>query len=186
MRNSFVFTKILLFILLLSVVGFRSSRFHQTTHNPFNGQFNGTPVIIVDKSDYELRIYDEDGWFATYPVVFGNKNKGDKMMEGDRKTPEGSFTIIIKRPHEKWAKMMLLDYPTPADEAKFKERKKKGLIPSNAKIGSGIGIHGTWLNDDKAIDLEQNWTNGCISLKRADIEELYHLIPLQTNVTIQY
>jgi lipoprotein-anchoring transpeptidase ErfK/SrfK len=81
---------------------------------------------------------------------------------------------------------MLLDYPTPADEAKFKERKKKGLIPSNAKIGSGIGIHGTWLNDDKAIDLEQNWTNGCISLKRADIEELYHLIPLQTNVTIQY
>ncbi len=32
-------------------------------------------------------------------------------MEGDRKT-EGTFKIASKRPHSKWNKIMLLDYPT--------------------------------------------------------------------------
>ena len=29
--------------------------------------------IIVDKSDYELKVYDDEGWYATYPIVFGSK-----------------------------------------------------------------------------------------------------------------
>src|ERR1700712_1940846 len=53
-----------------------------TTANPY--------YIIIDKSDYELKVYDEEGWYATYPVVFGGKDLGDKMKEGDRKTPNGS------------------------------------------------------------------------------------------------
>ncbi|HQX97160.1 MAG TPA: hypothetical protein PLF17_14725, partial [Chitinophagaceae bacterium] len=31
----------------------------------------GKVSIVVDKSDYELNIYDDIGWYATYPVVFG-------------------------------------------------------------------------------------------------------------------
>src|SRR5689334_13529893 len=49
--------------------------------------------IIIDKSNYELYVYDKEGWFATYPVVFGNSSLDDKKMEGDRNTPEGSFKI---------------------------------------------------------------------------------------------
>jgi murein L,D-transpeptidase YafK len=37
------------------------------------------------------------------------------MMQGDRKTPEGTFTIADKRIHNKWCRYMSLDYPTPAD-----------------------------------------------------------------------
>src|SRR5687768_11623976 len=54
----------------------------------------GTVRIVIDKSDYELRVYDEHGWFATYPVVFGNKSLDDKKMQGDRNTPEGTFRIL--------------------------------------------------------------------------------------------
>ena len=59
---------------------------------------------------------------------------------------------------------MLIDFPTKSDLEKFNQRKAKGLIPKNAKIGGGIAIHGTgptmiWQ------DLFQNWTNGCIALK---------------------
>src|SRR5690554_4949903 len=50
--------------------------------------------IIVDKSDYELHVYDAEGWYATYPVVFGNNSLEDKKMEGDRNTPEGEFKIV--------------------------------------------------------------------------------------------
>lgn len=145
----------------------------------------GTPYIIIDKSDYELQIFDDEGWYATYPVVFGSKDLNDKLMEGDRRTPEGSFRIASKRPHEKWDKMMLLNYPTPADIEKFNQRKARGIVPSNAKIGGGIGIHGTWPRDEMAVDRYQNWTNGCISMKREQVEEIYSLIPVGTNVTIR-
>jgi len=146
----------------------------------------GTPYIIVNKSEFELQVYDDEGWYATYPVVLGSKNLEDKMIEGDRKTPEGIYHIASKRPHEKWDKMMLLDYPTQADIQKFNQRKAQGLIPKSARIGGGIGIHGTWPRDDMAVDYMQQWTNGCISLKNDMIDELYNLAPIGTKVIINH
>src|SRR5215213_11655923 len=118
--------------------------------------------IVVDKSSYELYVYDAEGWFATYPVVFGNRSLEDKKMEGDRNTPEGSFKIVTKRVHEKWDRYMGLDYPTKESLAKFNDRKRRGEIPANASPGGGVGIHGTWPNDDFVIDCYKNWTNGCV------------------------
>jgi lipoprotein-anchoring transpeptidase ErfK/SrfK len=141
--------------------------------------------IVVDKSNYEMYVYDKLGWFATYPVVFGNNSLDDKKMEGDRNTPEGSFKIVNKRVHEKWDRYMGLDYPTAESLAKFNMRKRRGEIPSNASPGGGVGIHGTWPHDDYIIDNYKNWTNGCISLKNEDVEDLYSYVPIGTPVTIQ-
>lgn len=141
--------------------------------------------IVVDKSSYELYVYDAEGWFATYPVVFGNNSLDDKKMEGDRNTPEGSFKIVNKRVHDKWDRYMGLDYPTQESLARFNERKRKGEIPTSARPGAGIGIHGTWPNDDYIIDRYKNWTNGCVSLKNSDVEDLYSYIPIGTPVTIR-
>lgn len=141
--------------------------------------------IVIDKSSYELYVYDQKGWFATYPVVFGNSSLDDKKMEGDRNTPEGDFKIANKRVHEKWDRYMGLDYPTPASLEKFRLRKQRGEVPSNATPGGGVGIHGTWPHDDYMIDRYQNWTNGCISLKNEDVEDLYSYVPLGTPVSIR-
>jgi len=146
---------------------------------------NGTYLIVIEKSKYELSLYDDEGWYATYPVVFGNKDLRDKMREGDRETPEGSFTIISKKIHEKWDRFLMLDYPTKESYEKFNERKAKGLIPQNATIGGGVGIHGTWPREDYAVDRYDNWTQGCISMKNPDVEELYNLIPVGTKVEIR-
>jgi len=141
--------------------------------------------IVVDKSSYELYVYDADGWFATYPVVFGNNSLDDKKMEGDRNTPEGDFKIVNKRVHDKWDRYMGLDYPTQESIARFNERKRRGEIPASATPGAGIGIHGTFPHDDYIIDRYKNWTNGCVSLKNSDIEDLYSYIPIGTPVTIR-
>lgn len=145
----------------------------------------GAVKIVIDKSSYELYVYDSKGWFATYPVVFGNSSLDDKKMEGDRNTPEGSFRITGKRIHEKWDRFMALDYPTKESLEKFRERKQRGEIPASASPGGGVGIHGTWPHDDYMIDRYQNWTNGCISLKNEDIEDLYSYVPIGTPVIIQ-
>lgn len=179
--------KMLWFVLIapLSFFSFKAIDKRINNKSFFNYELNGVPYIIIDKSDYELKVYDDDGWYATYPVVFGSKNLGDKLMEGDRKTPEGSYKIVAKRPHDKWSKILLIDYPNATDIAKFNQRKLQGIIPVAGKIGGGIGIHGTWPRDEMAVDFFQNWTNGCVSMKREEILEVYRLIPVGTRVTIQ-
>jgi len=141
--------------------------------------------IVIDKRKYELSVYDAKGWYATYPVVFGNKTLEDKKMEGDRNTPEGTFHINQKNVHSKWYRFMGLDYPTKESLDKFNRRKERGEIPSWAKPGGSIGIHGTWPGEDYVIDRYENWTLGCISMKRADVQDLYSYVPVGTLVTIK-
>lgn len=144
-----------------------------------------TYTVVIDKSDYELKVYDKEGWLATYPVVFGNDDLGDKKVAGDRKTPEGTFHIIAKRPHDKWQRFLLLDYPNDESVARFNARKAKGEIPKNAQMGGGIGIHGTLMKENWSVDYYFNWTNGCIALHKEDILELYDMLPVGTKVIIQ-
>lgn len=141
--------------------------------------------IVIDKSDYELNVYDTQGWLVAYPVVFGNNNQGDKLVQGDRKTPEGTFTIVSKRIHNKWCRYLGLDYPTVDDINKFNQRKQQGVIPAYAKLGAGIGIHGTWPHEENAVDEYQNWTEGCISLKNEHVKQLFNMVSIGTKVTIQ-
>ena len=136
-----------LFLLLISLVSFSLFSFNDhhriSNHNSNHHHADSSYYIIVDKSDFELRVYDSQGWYATYPVVFGSKDPGDKMREGDKKTPNGNFKIVLKKIHKQWGPELLLDYPTPENVKLFNERKSKGLIPANAKIGDGIAIHAT-------------------------------------------
>jgi len=173
-------------LLALTLFSFRDAHHRTSSRRFFHSKPDGDVYILIIKSSYELQVYDRDGWYATYPAVFGNKSLEDKMVQGDRKTPEGTYHIVSKRPHEKWDKIMDLDYPTPSDVAKFNARKAKGLIPKSAKIGDGIAIHGTWPHDENAVDAYQNWTNGCISLKCEDMDEVYKIAPIGTKVVIQH
>lgn len=148
-----------------------------TAENPY--------YIIVDKSDYELKVYDAEGWYATYPIVFGSKDLSDKMREGDKKTPNGSFTVILKKIHPKWGPELLLDYPNAESVERFKDRKAKGLVPKNARIGDGIAIHATRPEEEWTIDNFYNWTDGCVSVKYTEMKDLFSYIPVGTKVTIQ-
>lgn len=144
-----------------------------------------TRYLVCDKSDYSLTVFDEDGWLVKYPVVFGSDDLGDKLYEGDRRTPEGVFKITNKRVHEKWCRYMGLDYPTKDSYTKFNQRKANGSIPQNARIGGSIGIHGTWPHEEYAVDQYKNWTLGCISMKNEDVKELYSMMPAGTTIVIQ-
>lgn len=148
-----------------------------TTENPY--------YIIIDKSDYELKVFDDEGWYATYPVVFGSKDLGDKEREGDKKTPDGNFRIILKKIHPKWGPEMLLDYPNEESYRRFNERKQKGQISKSAKIGGGIAVHATRPGEEWTVDNFYNWTDGCVSVKYTEMKDLYSYIPVGTKVTIQ-
>jgi lipoprotein-anchoring transpeptidase ErfK/SrfK len=150
------------------------------------GAVAGDYIIVIEKSAYTLKVYNsKKELIVTYPVVFGNDLLEDKMVEGDKQTPEGYFTIIEKKEHDKWNKFLLLDYPTAESYRRFIDRKAKNLIPHNAEIGHSIGIHGIWANDNITVDMKKNWTDGCISTKNIFIEELYNYMPVGTRVLIK-
>lgn len=141
--------------------------------------------VLIDKSDYRLSIINADTVVKWYPVVLGYNPVGDKMQEGDYKTPEGVFGIRDKYPHKNWNYFIWIDYPNKESWKRFEQRKKDGLIPEDAKIGGEIGIHGTPEGGDALIDEGQNWTFGCISLKRDHVEEIYPYFHKNIQITIQ-
>jgi murein L,D-transpeptidase YafK len=141
--------------------------------------------IIISKKNYELKVYDDQGWYATYPCVFGSNDFRDKYMAGDKRTPEGKFKVLLKRNNTKWKYELLLDYPNQESYKKFDERKAEGLIPRNAQIGGGIAIHATRPQEEWTVDYYQNWTDGCVSLKYTEAADLYSYIPVGTPVTIE-
>jgi len=146
---------------------------------------NNTFYIVIDKSDYQLKIYDSTGWYATFPVVFGISGLGDKMQSGDKKTPEGNFTITQKKVHSKWFYVLMLDYPNGENLQLFEERKTKGLLSKNASIGNGIAIHATRPEEEWTVDNFYNWTDGCVAVKYSEMKDLYNFISVGTTVKIQ-
>lgn len=141
--------------------------------------------ILIDKSDYTLQLLSGTTVIKTYPVVFGPNAVDDKKREGDKCTPEGSFTIRDLYPHKKWSKFLWIDYPNEASWKKHQDAKINGEIDQDATIGGEIGIHGVPENDDSLIDEKVNWTLGCISLKNKHIDEVYNYVQKGTMVVIR-
>ena len=141
--------------------------------------------IQINKSDYILMVLNKAEILKSYRMVLGSNPKDDKRMEGDRCTPEGTFHIVSKYPHKSWRKFIWIDYPNDESRRKFKEAKLNGEIPKDAKIGGEIGIHGTPEDSDYLIDDKVNWTWGCVSLKRKDVDEIYPYINEGTEIIIE-
>ncbi len=142
-------------------------------------------VILIKKSDYVLQVWYRKKLIRAYKAVFGPNPLQNKLMEGDRCTPEGTFKIASKNPGSKYDKFMGLNYPNDSSFARFNRLKAAGQLPASAKIGGDVGIHGIWPGGDDMIQLGIGWTDGCIALKNKDIEELFTLVNVGTKVVIR-
>ncbi|MCC7501858.1 MAG: L,D-transpeptidase family protein [Flavobacteriales bacterium] len=130
----------------------------------------------VDKSERIFEVFVNDTLRKSYPCVLGEKPVGDKYYQGDRRTPEGTFTFRSKRVHDQWHKFIWVDYPNAESWKRYKARQAKGEIPAGKDIGGEIGIHGVPDGMDHWIDQAQDWTWGCIALRNADVDEIYPYI----------
>lgn len=197
--------KIYSFVICLIIFGGLALFVSQTgycSRNPFKSSGNPTSTtalsdllkeknihpkdvhIEVSKKRYSLSVVFGKTIVKSYPIVLGSDPVNDKRMEGDQCTPEGSFRIQSKYPHNKWSKFMWLNYPTTESYQKHRMAKKKGEIPSYARIGGEVGIHGVKQGQDFLVKRGINWTKGCISLQNDHIDELFDVIQVNTEVII--
>lgn len=141
-------------------------------------------VVVVEKEFNVIYILYKRKRIRQYRAVFGPDKMRDKHKEGDRCTPEGWFKIVQIRNHKEWQKFLLLDYPTPESYERFNERMKSGEISPNSRIGSAIGIHGTFKGGDNMVDMGFGWTDGCVALKSTDIHDFTQFVQEGTRVYI--
>lgn len=141
--------------------------------------------LLINKSAYSVQIYYKKKLVRGYKAVFGPEPQMNKCMEGDRCTPEGWYKIADKRNSSKYNKFMLLNYPNEKNQEAFKKLKEAGKIPKDARIGGDVGIHGIWPRGDDMIEMGIGWTDGCIALKNADVDDLYKWVHVGTRVYIK-
>lgn len=158
--------------------------------------------LVIWKSHYTLTVYRGDIPVKTYRTVFGRGYRdGDKRIMGDRRTPEGDFYICTMNRSKRFYKFMGLSYPglkhaeygllSKLISAKEYELIKKAveerrIPPWDTQLGGAVGIHGVTLdgNTSQRDILSMNWTDGCIALNNADVDELFSMVSLGTPVTI--
>ena len=139
----------------------------------------GQTVILVNKIESKCSVLKSGKTIKTFDAEFGSNWMSDKVMKGDRTTPEGVYKITEKKKgvKTKYYKALLLNYPNKEDESRFDTLKRNGAIPRSAQIGGLIEIHG---DGGKGI----HWTDGCIALKNKDMDQLYDLCANGTQVII--
>lgn len=118
--------------------------------------------VLVDKSQNLLILKSDEEVIKTYVVSTGKNNS----------TPLGNFKITTKLINPTWFKAGAVIAPGSPDNALGARWLGFDL--------SGYGIHGT-------IDpqsLGKQVTEGCVRMSNSDVEQLYIIIPVSTEVTV--
>jgi murein L,D-transpeptidase YafK len=133
--------------------------------------------LFVDKSDRLLIAYAGDREIVRYTNIrFGDAPEGHKQFEGDERTPEGRYTIDGRNPNSAYHLSLRISYPNATDRA---FAKAQGRSP-----GGDIFIHGQ-PNRWPGPTLTNDWTDGCIALPDAEIEQLWDIVPDGIPITIR-
>ncbi len=146
---------------------------------------NDSLMVIINKSRFLLDVYYRKRKIRSYKVVFGPKPQENKVMKGDRRTPEGWYKVQEKHISGRYNKFIHIDYPNDSAYARFNKLKLQGAIPRDAEIGGDVGIHGVWKGGEDMIDMGIGWTDGCIAMKNTDVDDLYRIVKPGARVLIR-
>jgi hypothetical protein len=138
--------------------------------NPNNVPFTADS-IVVEKSRHTMTLYNQGAPVRIYFIALGQNPLGDKMSIGDNRTPEGLYYIEGHNPASKYHLSLKVSYPNEAD---LVEARARGVA-----TGGDIMIHGLphGFENVGAEHRQRDWTNGCIAVTNAEIEEIWSAIP---------
>ena len=136
-------------------------------------------LVIIEKSKREMTLYRDGAMVRSYRIALGFTPIGDKLHQGDGKTPEGRFRINFKNPNSQFHLSLKISYPDAKDRAAAHAR---GDNP-----GGDIFIHGTpgMRTPYPANARIRDWTHGCIAVTENEIEEIWKLVPVGVAVEIK-
>lgn len=135
--------------------------------------------VLVDKSDHTLTIFKNDLLLKTYNISLGRGGLEPKQQEGDKKTPDGIYVIDWRNEKSSFYRSLHISYPDKKDI----ERAQR----QNVSAGSHIMIHGlrNGFGFFGRFHLLTDWTQGCVAVTNAEMDELWKAIPDGTPIEIR-
>lgn len=133
--------------------------------------------ILVEKAARRMTIFQRDGNPRVMPIALGFAPEGDKVQQGDGKTPEGIFKVDRLNDRSSFTLSLGLDYPRPQDRARA---RTQGVDP-----GGDIMIHGQPNQVEEGFKVRGDWTAGCIAVTNPEIRELFAHTRIGTEVEIR-
>jgi murein L,D-transpeptidase YafK len=143
------------------------------------GELLKADFVLVKKHDKRLYLIKNKKPFKMYRIALGANSKGPKTKAGDERTPEGTYMLDYKNSDSDFYKSIHISYPNDQD---IKRAKEMGVVP-----GGDIMIHGQ-KNGSKNFSRIQryvNWTDGCIAVTNAEMDEIWASIDVGTPITIE-
>jgi hypothetical protein len=151
------------------------------------------PRVVVEKGARRLRLYAGGELVRVRRIALGFEPSGDKVKQGDGRTPEGDFYVCMKNERSKFYLSLGLSYPNAEDAERglreglvtraqadaIKRAVRAGRCPAwNTALGGEIFIHGGGTASD--------WTFGCVALENPEVKELFDALPAGTPVRIEH
>ncbi len=157
-------------VLLLAIAAAAPSVFPQT---------EVADKILVFKKQHKMILMNRDKPLREYRIALGSVPEGAKTRQGDHRTPEGIYKIDSRNANSQFHRALHVSYPNASD---IRRARKLGVSP-----GGNIMIHGlpNGFGSIGPAHRLRDWTDGCIAVTNAEIEEIWRLVPNGTTVEIR-
>src|SRR3984957_597203 len=133
--------------------------------------------VLVLKGERKLLLMKGNEVLKTYTVSLGGNPVGLKIREGDLKTPEGNYVLDRHNAHSQYHKSIHISYPNAEDVA----RARKLGVPT----GGDLFLHGLPNDFDGPPGQQGDWTEGCIAVTNAEIDEIWRAVADGTPIQIK-
>lgn len=159
----------------------------------------GEVWLQVDTQASEVRLMRGRSVLRVYEdIAIGRFGTTSDKRHLDGKTQLGEFRINRIKNDSSFHRFFGIDYPrldhaeraleqgnlSAADFQAIRQAiRARRAPPQNTTLGGHLGIHGIGAGDPK-VHSEYNWTQGCIALTNAQIDELTPWLKLGTRVVV--
>lgn len=135
-------------------------------------------TVVVVKSRRRMMLLKDGEVVRSYEVALGKEPVGPKVRRGDRRTPEGSYLLDRRNRSSRFYRAIHISYPNKAD---LERARNLGVTP-----GGDIMIHGLPRGMERVGELHalDDWTNGCIAVTNAEMDDIWRLVANGTPIEI--
>lgn len=135
--------------------------------------------VVVRKAERQLYLMDGEEVVRSYRISLGDNPVGHKLYEGDKRTPEGDYTLDWRNAESDFYKSIHISYPSERDR---ELASAWGLDP-----GGSIMIHGlpNGAGDLAFAYVGLDWTEGCIAVTNEEMDEIWQLVSNGTPISIR-
>jgi murein L,D-transpeptidase YafK len=133
--------------------------------------------VLVMKRQRKLYLLEDGKVLKSYHISLGRHPVGTKVREGDERTPEGEYVLDWHNPNSDYHKSLHISYPNASDAGRA---RKLGVPP-----GGDLFVHGQPNDFSGPGKKAGDWTEGCIAVSNAEMDEIWRAVADGTPIVIK-